>query len=220
MEGRCDPNMKEVIVATHNMGKLKEIREILYGMPFDIISIEEGGYHIDIVEDRTTFEGNALKKAIETMKHTGKIVIADDTGLEVYYLNGQPGVYSARFAGENATDEENRIKLLRLLEGVPKEDRGAAFKCSIVMAYPDGRILKAEGACEGSIGFSPRGSNGFGYDSIFVIDDDGTTFAELAPEEKNKISHRGKALRQLRSILEKTYNMHDSGGAYENRSIK
>ena len=193
--------MNRIIVATHNMGKLNELREILYDIPFDIISMDEAGYDIHIVEDQTTFRGNALKKAVETMRRTGEIVLADDSGLEVYHLSGQPGVYSARFAGENATDDENMFKLLRMLEGVPKNHRGAAFKCSIVIAYPNGRLIEAEGICEGYIGFSPKGQDGFGYDPIFVIDDMDTTFAELDPQIKNKISHRGKALRQIRAIL-------------------
>lgn len=193
--------MRRIIVATHNKGKLNEIREILCDFPYDIVSIDEAGYNINVVEDQTTFKGNALKKATETMKHTGEIVLADDSGLEVYYLNGQPGVYSARFAGENATDYDNICKLLKMLEGVPKKDRGAAFKCSIVMAYPNGHIIESEGICRGYIGLYPKGEDGFGYDPIFEIDDIGTTFAELDSESKNKISHRGKALRQLRNIL-------------------
>lgn len=193
--------MRRIIVATHNRGKLNEIREILRDLPFEIISVDEAGYDINVVEDQATFKGNALKKATETMKHTGEIVLADDSGLEVYYLNGQPGVYSARFAGENATDYDNLCKLLRMLEGVPRKDREAAFKCSIVMAYPNGRLVESEGICRGSIAFSPKGEEGFGYDPVFEIDDIGTTFAELDPQFKNKISHRGKALRQLRNIL-------------------
>lgn len=193
--------MRRIIVATHNRGKLNEIREILRDLPFEIISVDEAGYDINVVEDQATFKGNALKKATETMKHTGEIVLADDSGLEVYYLNGQPGVYSARFAGENATDYDNLCKLLRMLEGVPRKDREAAFKCSIVMAYPNGRLVESEGICRGSIALSPKGEEGFGYDPVFEIDDIGTTFAELDPQLKNKISHRGKALRQLRNIL-------------------
>ncbi len=193
--------MDRIIVATHNRGKLDEIREILYDIPLDIISIDEAGYDIHVIEDQPTFKGNASKKAVTTMRQTGEIVIADDSGLEVYYLNGQPGVYSARFAGEDATDDENMLKLLTMLKGVPKKDRGAAFKCYIVMAFPNGHLIEAEGICEGYIGFSPKGEKGFGYDPLFVIDDMGTTFAELDPETKNAISHRGKALRQLRAIL-------------------
>ncbi|HHW70733.1 MAG TPA: XTP/dITP diphosphatase [Clostridiales bacterium] len=197
--------MDRIVVATHNKGKVREIREILKDIPFEIVSLDEIGYDIYVEEDQPTFEGNAFKKAIETMKHTGEITIADDSGLEVYYLNGQPGVCSARYAGSDATDEENIAKLLNALKGVPKESRHAVFRCSIVMAYPNGRILKSEGICKGRIGFTPRGSGGFGYDPIFVIDDKGTTFAQLEPDKKNKLSHRGKALRQLKSLLEDIY---------------
>lgn len=197
--------MKRLIVATQNRGKLDEIKNILHDLPFEIVSIDEAGYDIDIVEDQPTFRGNALKKAMETMKHTGDIVLADDSGLEVYYLDGQPGVYSARFAGEKATDSERIYKLLGMLEGVPKEARGAAFKCSIVMAYPQGKTIEAEGVCEGYIATSPKGEDGFGYDPIFEIDDNGTTFAQLNPNMKNEISHRGRALKELREILLKNY---------------
>ncbi len=198
-------DMDRIVIATHNKGKVREIRRLLHDMPFEIVSLDEIGYDIYVEEDQLTFEGNAVKKAIETMKYTGEIAIADDSGLEVCYLNGQPGVYSARYAGNDATDEENMAKLLRELEGVPQRARHAVFKCSIVMVYPHGRILKAEGICEGRIGFTPKGSRGFGYDPIFVIDDRGTTFAQLEPDKKNKLSHRGKALRQLKSLLEEIY---------------
>ncbi|NMA95774.1 MAG: XTP/dITP diphosphatase [Clostridiales bacterium] len=195
--------MKKLIVATYNKGKLNEIKSILSNLPYEIISLQELGCNIHVIEDEPTFRGNALKKAIETMKLTGEIVMADDSGLEVSYLNGQPGVYSARFAGEGATDDENNAKLLDLLKDVPKSKRQAAFKCSIIMAYPDGTILESEGKCKGYITLSPRGNKGFGYDPIFKIAELGKTFAQLDSVTKNEISHRGRALRNLRKVLQK-----------------
>jgi len=193
--------MKRIIVATNNAGKVQEIRQILGDLPFELLSLRDAGIDIKVEEDQDSFEGNARKKALEIAQYTGYPALADDSGLEVMALRGQPGVYSARFAGENATDEQNNAKLLKMMEGIPYEKRQARFCCAVVLAYPDGRILQATGECYGRIGFKPSGSGGFGYDPLFIVEDLGKTFAELTPEEKNGISHRGIALRKLRELM-------------------
>ena len=189
--------MKKLIAATKNKGKINEIQEILSDMPFQVISMEEAGITKDIEEFGSTFEENALIKAEEVCKLTGEIVMADDSGLEVDALNGAPGIYSARFAGEGASDEDKNIKLLNMLKDVPFEKRGARFVCAIAVAYPDGKSFCVRGTCEGYIGFKSEGNNGFGYDPLFYMPEFNMTTAQLAPEEKHKISHRGKALRLM-----------------------
>jgi len=189
--------MRKFIIATKNKGKIKEIEKILTGLPLDVISMEQVGIYKDIEENGATFEENALIKAQELHKLTGEMVMADDSGLEVDYLNGAPGVYSARFAGEGATDEDKNKKLLNLLEGVPFEKRKARFVCVIAVVYPEGDYFTVKGICEGYIGFEPKGNNGFGYDPLFYIPEYGKTMAEMDPEDKHKISHRGKALRLM-----------------------
>ncbi|NLO81798.1 MAG: XTP/dITP diphosphatase [Clostridiales bacterium] len=193
--------MRRIIAATNNPGKIKEIKQILNDLPFEILSLKDAGVNIRVTEDGSSFEENALKKAMEIFKYTGQAVLADDSGLEVMALGGQPGVYSARFAGENATDEENNAKLLKMLEAVPFERRQAVFRCVVVLVRPDASVLRATGACYGKIGFSPAGRNGFGYDPLFIVDGLGKTFAELTPEEKNVISHRGVALKKLKELI-------------------
>ncbi|NLX70052.1 MAG: XTP/dITP diphosphatase [Clostridiales bacterium] len=195
--------MRRIIAATNNPGKIVEIRQILNDLPFEILSLKDAGINIKVEEDGDSFEENALKKALEIHKFTGQSVLADDSGLEVAALNGQPGVYSARFAGENATDEENNAKLLKMMELVPFEKRQAVFRCVIVLVRHDGMILRATGACCGKIGFTPAGKGGFGYDPLFIVDGLDKTFAELTPEEKNVISHRGIALKNLKNLLVK-----------------
>lgn len=155
----------------------------------------------DVEEDGKSFFENSLKKARFYSKLFGKIAIADDSGLEVDALGGGPGIYSARYAGERATDQENRKKLLKALEGIPVSKRGARFKCVIAMVTPEGREILVEGTCKGRIGFKEVGRNGFGYDSLFILPRLGKTMAQLNLEEKNRISHRGKALRKLRKML-------------------
>ena len=194
--------MSCLVVATKNPGKLREIREIL-GSEVSVTSLADFPGVGDIVEDGTTFEANAEKKALAVAFHTGHVSLADDSGLEVDALNGAPGVYSARFAGEKATDEQNNRKLLRLLEETPPEKRTARFRCVIAIGVPDGSVQTAEGRAEGLILCSPRGTGGFGYDPLFLVPGIRRTFAELPPEEKNRLSHRGKALLSVFPLLNK-----------------
>lgn len=186
--------MRKFIVATRNKGKLKEIAEILKDFPYSVISMEDAGIYEDIEENGATFEENALIKAKEVFRLTNEIVMADDSGLEVDYLNGAPGIYSSRFAGEGATDEDKNNKLLSLLKDVPFEKRTARFVCSIAVMLPDGRHFTVRGTCEGYIGYKPEGRNGFGYDPLFFMPEYNMTTAQMKPEDKHKVSHRGKAL--------------------------
>lgn len=197
--------MRKFIVATKNKGKLKEIKEILADFPFEVISMEDAGFVNDIEEYGTSFEQNAMIKAEEIFKATGEIVMADDSGLEVDYLNGAPGIYSSRFAGEGATDEDRNNKLLNMLESVPFEERTARFACAIAVIMPGGECFTVRGNCEGYIGFKPEGSNGFGYDPLFFMPEYGMTTAQMKSEEKNKISHRGKALKLMVDELKKRF---------------
>ncbi len=198
--------MKKLVIATGNPGKLSEIEEVFKDLPFEFLSLKELGFEISIEEDQDTFEGNAIKKAVEVMKYTGEITLADDSGLEVDVLGGRPGVFSARFAGAEATDEQNNKKLLQLMANIPEEKRTARFRCVIAVAFPNGQILTSEGICEGRIGYFPKGTNGFGYDPLFIVDKYNKTFAELDQHEKNQISHRGVALRKMKKQLEEYLN--------------
>ena len=193
---------KLLIVATRNEGKVKEIRELLHDLPLRTASLIEFPEIPEIVEDQLTFSGNAVKKAETVCSHAGEAALADDSGLEVDALEGRPGVYSARFAGKNSSDEENNRKLLKELENVPAEKRTARFRCVIALALPGEGTITVEGACEGWIGFSPQGREGFGYDPLFIHPSHGSTLAELSPQEKNEISHRGRALAKVRPIIE------------------
>ena len=188
------PKMRKFIAATKNKGKLKEIEEILVGLPLRIISMEEAGITMDIEETGTTFEENALIKAREIYKITGEMVMADDSGLEIDFLNGAPGIYSARFAGVGATDKDKNDKILSLLRDVPFEQRAARFVCAIAVILPNGSDFTVKGVCEGVIGFEASGNNGFGYDPLFYLPEYKLTTAQMPPNEKHKISHRGKAL--------------------------
>lgn len=189
-----------VIAATKNKHKLEELNSIFADFDVELISIEEAGLaHIDVIEDQDTFEGNSMKKAEEIMKASGKPAIADDSGLEVEALKGRPGVYSARYAGEYATDEENNIKLLKELEN--EENRKAKFVSVISMALPTGGSLCIRGECKGKIGFEKKGENGFGYDPLFIVDGYGQTFAEMSSEIKNKISHRANACQKFKEAF-------------------
>ena len=192
-----------VIVATNNAGKLREYERLLADVPgLSFESLATAGLEIEVVEDRDTFYGNALKKAKEVAKAAGRAALADDSGLVVDALDGRPGVYSARYSGENANAASNNDKLLRELAGVPPDDRTARFACTLVLVDPTGRELAvAEGTCEGRIAESARGAHGFGYDPLFVPDGYARTMAELSPEEKNRISHRAKATAILASKL-------------------
>ena len=193
---------KIIVAASRNKHKIEEIEAITkkFGMP--IISRDEAGVPpVEIDEDGETFEENSFKKANEIMKMCGKITLADDSGLMVDYLGGAPGVYSARFAGEDGNDEKNNNKLLKLLEEVPAKERTAKFVSVITMVYPDGETLVARGECPGRIITVPAGENGFGYDPLFVPEGYDRTFAQLTSEEKNQISHRAVALKELEKLL-------------------
>lgn len=195
--------MKRIIVASRNQHKIDEIKEITKKYGYDVVSRDEAKVpKIEIVEDGETFEENSLKKAEEIGKLTGEIIVADDSGLMVDYLDGAPGVYSARFAGEEANDENNNQKLLNLLIDVPIEKRDAKFISVITMLFPNGKKIVARGECCGKIIFEPKGEGGFGYDPLFVPTGYDKTYAELTKEEKNKISHRAKALEKLEYILQ------------------
>jgi len=193
----------KLVIASNNKGKVTEIKQILAPFFPHIYSLKDLGMKVEIVEDGQTFEENAIKKARTVMELCGYPVLADDSGLEVDALNGQPGVYSARFAGEHANDDENNRKLLRLLEGIPYEKRKARFRCSTALCFPgrQPKIILSQGSCHGIIGFAPKGSGGFGYDPLFIVPEYGLTFAELSPEIKNQISHRSKALLELKEKL-------------------
>ncbi len=192
---------KRIIFATGNEGKMKEIREILGDLGYEILSMKEAGVDVDIVEDGETFEENAIIKATTVMKATGCIVLADDSGLEVDYLNKEPGVMSVRYMGENTSYRIKNQILIDRLDGVPDEKRTARFVCVIAAAFPDGRVETRRGTIEGRIAYEPAGENGFGYDPIFYYPEKKMTTAQLSPKEKNKVSHRGKALRLIKEVL-------------------
>jgi len=191
-----------IVVATGNRGKLKELNTLLDPLGVEVRSMADYPDLPEVIEDGETFAENAIKKARAVSAATGEIALADDSGLEVDFLEGAPGVHSARFAGEEKNDRANNEKLLRLLEGVPADRRGARFKCVVALSLSDGQIFTAEGSCEGVIGTAPRGEEGFGYDPLFIVPDLGKTFAELDMDTKNSISHRGKAFRLAREIIE------------------
>ena len=195
--------MKRLIFATGNQNKMREIREILADLPVEILSMKEAGIEADIVEDGKTFEENAIIKAKTIMELTGELVLADDSGLEIDYLNKEPGIYSARYMGEDTSYHIKNAKLIERLEGVPDEKRTARFVCAIAAVFPDGKELVVRGTVEGIIGYEEKGENGFGYDPIFYLPERGCTTAELSPEEKNSISHRGNALRLMNELLER-----------------
>lgn len=195
--------MRRLIFATGNEHKMIEIREILGELPVEILSMKEAGIEADIVENGNTFEENALIKAKEVCKLAGEMVLADDSGLEIDYLNGEPGIYSARYMGEDTSYRIKNQNLIDRLAGVPDEKRTARFVCAIAAAFPDGRSFVVRGTIEGMIGYEERGENGFGYDPIFYLSERGVSTAELPPEEKNSISHRGNALRKMKELLEK-----------------
>ncbi|HIT05809.1 MAG TPA: XTP/dITP diphosphatase [Candidatus Scybalocola faecipullorum] len=193
--------MKRIIFATGNEGKLREIRMILKDFPVEIVSMKEAGIDVDIDENGTTFEENALIKARTIMKMTGDIVLADDSGLEIDYFDGAPGVYSARFLGENTSYDVKNQYILDKMENVPEEKRTARFVCVMAAVFPDGTEVTRRGTIEGMIGYEIAGENGFGYDPIFFVPEYGCMSAQLEPDVKNEISHRGKALRALRDAI-------------------
>lgn len=197
--------MKRMIFATGNENKMKEIREILGALPLEILSMKEAGISADIVEDGKTFEENALIKARAICKLAGEMVLADDSGLEIDYLNKEPGIYSARYMGEDTSYHIKNNSLIDRLEGVPDEKRTARFVCAIAAVFPDGKELVVRGTVEGIIGHEEKGENGFGYDPIFYLPERECTTAELPSEEKNSISHRGNALRLMKDLLEREH---------------
>lgn len=186
---------RKIIVATGNEGKMDEIRQILGNENIIFSSLkDENLQDVEIIEDGKTFEENAIIKARRISDITGKMVLADDSGLEVDYLDKAPGIYSARYMGEDTPYSVKNQHIIDLLEGVADEKRTARFVCVIACAFPDGHTITTRGTIEGRIGYEEKGSNGFGYDPIFYVPEFGCTTSELLPEEKNKISHRGKAL--------------------------
>ena len=195
--------MKKLIFATGNKDKMREIREILADCDVEIYSMKEAGIQVDIVEDGDTFEENSLIKARAVAAQTDAIVLADDSGLEIDALNKEPGVYSARYMGEDTSYSIKNQNLIERLEGVPKEKRTARFVCAIAAVLPDGQELVTRQTMEGYIGWEPEGENGFGYDPIFYLDEFGCSSAALSREQKNSISHRGKALRAMKAMLKK-----------------
>ena len=190
-----------IIFATGNKDKMREIREILGDIGLEIVSMKEAGLEADIVEDGKTFEENAMIKATEIAKLCDDIVLADDSGLEIDYLDKAPGVMSARFMGEDTSYDIKNQALIDKLDGVPKEKRTARFVCAIAAVLPSGKKIVTRGTIEGMIGYEIAGENGFGYDPIFYVEEYGCTTAELSPEEKNKVSHRGNALMAMKKKL-------------------
>ncbi len=192
---------KKLLIATKNKGKVREYRELLADMPFDVLSLADVGIDADVEETGETFEENALLKARAYARLSGLLTWADDSGLAVDALAGWPGVHSARHAGPDATDADRIDILLQRLVATPAQERHAAFHCVVAIATPEGRAWTTEGMCAGVIIEQPRGAGGFGYDPIFFVPDLGKTFAQLAPEEKNAISHRGIAARKAAALL-------------------
>jgi XTP/dITP diphosphohydrolase len=190
-----------LLIATGNRKKLEELRALLQGVPFEILCPADIGLKQDTAETGDTFEENARLKAVSLASQSGLLTLADDSGLEVEALGGQPGVMSARYAGENASDSQRVDYLLSKLADVPFEKRGARFRCVIAIASPQGNVQLCSGECRGYIAFQPKGQNGFGYDPVFFIPELGCTMAELPPEKKHEISHRGQAIRKARALL-------------------
>ena len=198
---------RKVIFATSNAGKMKEVRSILEDLDVEVLSMKEAGVFVDVVEDGTTFEENATIKATAIQKECGEIVLADDSGLEVDFLNKEPGIYSARYMGEDTPYRIKNKSIIDRLEGVEGEDRSARFVCAIAAAFPDGTVEITRGTIEGQIGYEEKGENGFGYDPIFYVPEYGCTTAELTLEQKNEASHRGKALRKMKEIIREKYQL-------------
>ncbi|MFO7951603.1 MAG: XTP/dITP diphosphatase [Bacillota bacterium] len=195
--------LKKLVLATNNRGKVEELKVLLLDLPVEILTLKDFPGMVMPEEDSSTFSGNAAKKAQAVAFFSGEMALADDSGLEVEALNGRPGVWSARYANEEGNWEANNRKLLKELEGIPPEKRRASFKCAIAVAFPDGKTEVIEEDCPGIITERPRGEGGFGYDPLFYYEPDGLTFAQMSREEKNKVSHRGKALRRTRELLKK-----------------
>jgi XTP/dITP diphosphohydrolase len=191
----------KIVIATSNQNKLRELKELLIGFDVQILSLMDFPDCPPVVEDGESFAENALKKAQTICAHTGLLTIADDSGLEVDCLEGRPGIFSARYAGEGADDRKNYEKLLQEIKGFAPEKRGARFRCVLAIAAPSGRQRIVDGEYRGFIITEPRGENGFGYDPVFIDTISGLTFAEMKPDQKNQISHRARALHELVKIL-------------------
>ena len=187
-----------IIFATNNQDKMKEIHAIMADFPIEIVSLKEAGIHADVEENGKSFEENAVIKAEAICKLTGCVTIADDSGLEIDALGGEPGIYSARYMGEDTSYRIKNANLIQRLDGVPDEKRTARFVCAVAAAFPDAPTKTVRGIIEGRIGYEEAGENGFGYDPIFYLPEYGCTTAQMAPEDKNKISHRGRALEKNR----------------------
>ena len=192
---------RKLLIATHNAGKLREYRQLLADLPVEITSLEAEGITEQVEERGRSFVENAVQKATAYARLSGLWTWADDSGLEVDALGGEPGVRSARYAGPDASDEDRYRLLLQRMRDVPQGQRSARFRCAVAIATPDGHVEIAEGSCEGEIALAPRGTHGFGYDPVFYLPEYGLTMAELPPEEKNKISHRARAARIARNLL-------------------
>lgn len=193
---------RTIVVASRNPGKLREIEACLKGLPIELVPVRDAAPDLRLVEEGETFADNARHKARVTAAATGRYALADDSGLEVEALDGLPGVRSSRFAGPEATDEERIGKLLALMKHTPSHRRQARFVCVVALAAPQGDVGTWEGTCEGQIAAEPRGTGGFGYDPVFLLPHLGQTMAELPPDQKNALSHRGRALRRLRRALQ------------------
>ncbi|MDX9872824.1 MAG: XTP/dITP diphosphatase [Clostridia bacterium] len=196
-----DVSKARLLMATRNQGKIVELKHALAKLHVEVCSLADVPGIPSFAETGTTFQENAAGKALAAAQAGGLICLADDSGLEVDALSGRPGVYSARFAGEEATDAQNNAKLLKLLQGIPPEQRTARFVCCLAAAWPDGRVQTVVGQCAGTILEEERGNGGFGYDPLFYLPELQKTFAELTVEEKEQISHRGQALRSFAAIL-------------------
>lgn len=206
--------MKEVLIATNNQGKKKDFEALFHPLGIEVLTLKDLTEPIDVEETGTTFEENAILKAETVARLLGKTVIADDSGLEIDALDGAPGIYSARYAGENCTDDDNIDKALNALKEVREDNRSARFKCVLAIAGPTIKTVVFSGSCEGVITTARQGEGGFGYDPIFYVPSENRTMAELTAAEKSKISHRGAALQKLQAALSTIFD--EEGKADEN----
>jgi XTP/dITP diphosphohydrolase len=195
--------MPKLLLATNNKGKVEEYRDLLKGLRFELVTPAEVGINLEVEESGSTFQENARIKAEAFARASGLLTLADDSGLEVDALNGEPGIRSSRYAGDGASDADKISLLLSKLKDIPAERRTARFRCVIAIAWPDGKIEYAFGKCEGTIALAPRGNKGFGYDPVFYISELQKTMAEIPEDLKNRISHRARAVQEARRILEK-----------------
>jgi XTP/dITP diphosphohydrolase len=202
--------MREILIATKNQGKLKEIRELFRGLDLKVTSLSDYSGCPEIIEDGKTFQENAVKKAMVIARHTQKLVVGEDSGLEVRALDNRPGIFSSRFSGPGATDKKNNAKLLRLLSSVPFSKREARYRCCVALADGDNLITVVEGSCRGRIAQRPQGPNGFGYDPLFYLLRYRKTFGELDPQIKARISHRARAFRKLKLLLRQYLSSHSA----------